>query len=185
MGKNVHISLVGGQTYPVYLGIAEQLADAKPDIVVLVHSASSHAEAQRIAAEFASTGIPFIYEQCDPVNVKQVLDKSRMMAETMSDDDHYTLNLTSGTKVWSIVFHEAFEKKPHVRFICVDQSCVLYDLSTGESRQGDHVDTDRVFRLNGTETLRYFNFNDFTDNDLQVLKKSNGYIMLAMGHSQP
>lgn len=176
---NVHIALVGGQTYPVYLGIAEQLATtkfgseatAKPDKVVLVHSASSHAEAQRIAAEFSSTGIPFIYEQCDPVNVKQVLDKSRMMAETMSDDDHYTLNLTSGTKVWSIVFHEAFEKKPHVRFIYVDQSCVLYDLSTGESRQGDHVDTDRVFRLNGTETLRYFNFNDFTDNDLQVLKK--------------
>ena len=45
---NVHIALVGGQTYPVYLGIAE----TSPDRVILVHSESSLAEAQRIAAEF-------------------------------------------------------------------------------------------------------------------------------------
>lgn len=164
---NVHIALVGGQTYPVYLGIAETL----PDRVILVHSGSSLAEAQRIAGEFKGTGIPFIYEQCDPVNVKQVLEKSRMMAKIMSDDDHYTINLTSGTKVWSILFHEAFETKPQVRFIYVDQSCNIYDLSNGESRLGAPIDTDRVFRLNDTKTLSYLDFKDLTPDDLNVIKE--------------
>ncbi len=163
---NVHIALVGGQTYPVYLGIAE----TSPDMVILMHSASSLAEAQRIANEFKGTRIPFIYEQCDPVNVKQVLEKSRMMAKIMDDDDHYTINLTSGTKVWSILFHEAFETKPHVRFIYVDQSCNIYDLSNGESRQGAPIDTDRVFRLNDTQTLSYLDFKELTPDDLNVIK---------------
>lgn len=162
---NVHIALVGGQTYPVYLGIAE----SSPDRVILVHSESSLAEAQRIAAEFKGSGIPFVYEHCDPVNVKQVLDKTRMMAKIMSDDDHYTINLTSGTKVWSILFHEVFASKPNVKFIYVDQSCSIYDLSNGDSRQGAPIDTDRVFRLNDTSALSYLDFNDLTNDDIKVL----------------
>ena len=162
---NVHIALVGGQTYPVYLGIAE----SSPDRVILVHSASSLAEAQRIANEFKGTGIPFIYEQCDPVNVMQVLDKTRMMAKIMGDEDHYTINLTSGTKVWSILFHEAFETKPDVRFIYVDQSCNIYDLSDGACRMGAPLDTDRVFRLNDTRTLSYLDFEALDADDLRAV----------------
>jgi len=39
----VNISLVGGQTYPVYLGIAE----SKPDKVILIHSEKSKGEVER------------------------------------------------------------------------------------------------------------------------------------------
>ncbi len=164
---NVHIALVGGQTYPVYLGIAE----TAPDRVILVHSRSSLAEAQRIAAEFKGSGIPFIYEQCDPVNVKQVLDKTRMMAKIMSDDDHYTINLTSGTKVWSIIFHEAFESKPHVQFIYVDQNCTIYDMSCGDIISGTTaVDMNRIFRLNNTSILKCLSFDELTDNDIDAIK---------------
>lgn len=162
---NVHIALVGGQTYPVYLGIAE----TSPDRVMLVHSRSSLAEAQRIAAEFSGTGISFAYELCDPVNVKQVLEKTRMLAEVLSDEDHYTINLTSGTKVWSILFHEAFATKPHVRFIYVDQSCNIYDLSNGDSHPGAPVDTDRVFRLNNTVALSYRDFKELTPEDINAI----------------
>lgn len=162
---NVHIALVGGQTYPVYLGIAE----TSPDRVMLVHSRSSLDEAQRIAAEFKGTGIPFLFEPCDPVNVKQVLEKTRMLNKVLSDDDHYTINLTSGTKVWSILFHEAFGTKPHVKFIYVDQSCSIYDLSNGDCRLGAPIDTDRVFRLNDTSALDYLDYGDLTDDDMAAL----------------
>lgn len=163
---NVHIALVGGQTYPVYLGIAE----TSPDRVILVHSQSSLPEAQRIAAEFKGSGIPFMYEQYDPVNVTQVLDKSRMMAKIMSDEDYYTINLTSGTKVWSILFREAFASKPNVKFIYVDQSCYIYDLSNGDSRQGAAINPDCVFRLNGIGAINYLNYSDLNDSDLNVLR---------------
>lgn len=163
---NVHIALVGGQTYPVYLGIAE----TSPDRVILVHSKSSLPEAQRIAAEFKGSGIPFVYEQYDPVNVTQVLDKSRMMAKIMSNEDHYTINLTSGTKVWSILFREAFASKPNVKFIYVDQSCTIYDLSNGDSWQGTAINMDRVFRLNGIGAPKYLQYTDLTDEDLKVVR---------------
>lgn len=169
---HVHIALVGGQTYPVYLGIAE----TSPDRVVLVHSPSSAGEAHRIADEFKGNGVPFLFEVCDPVNVKQVLDKTRMMARIMSDDDDYTINLTSGTKVWSILFREAFATKGHVKFIYVDQSCTLYDLSNGDSREGAAIDTDRVFRLNDTSALSYLDYNDLTDDDMKVLGAVKGLI---------
>lgn len=162
----IHIALVGGQTYPVYLGIAE----TSPDKVILVHSTSSLAEAQRIAAEFEGSGIPFSFEQCDPVNVKLVLEKTRELSEAMGDEDQFIINLTSGTKVWSILFHEAFETKPHVQFIYVDQSCSIYDLSNGDSRQGDMLDTDLVFRLNDTRAVSYMEFNDLTDEDLDAIR---------------
>lgn len=162
----IHIALVGGQTYPVYLGIAE----TSPDKVMLVHSASSLAEAQRIAAEFEGSGIPFSFEQCDPVNVKLVLEKTRELSEAMGDDDQFIINLTSGTKVWSILFHEAFETKSNVKFIYVDQSCSIYDLSNGDSRQGAMIDTDRVFRLNDTNALRYLDYKDLTEEDMDALK---------------
>lgn len=168
--ETIHIALVGGQTYPVYLGIAE----TSPDKVLLVHSASSLAEAQRIAAEFEGSGIPFSFEQCDPVNVKLVLDKTRELSEAMGNENQFIINLTSGTKVWSILFHEAFETKPNVKFIYVDQSCSIYDLSNGDSRQCTLLDTDRVFRLNNTRALRYLDFNDLTDEDLAAIRAIRG-----------
>ena len=169
---NVHIALVGGQTYPVYLGIAE----TAPDRVMLVHSPSSAGEAKRIAAEFKGNGVPFLFEQCDPVNVKQVVEKARLLARIMSDEDHYTVNLTSGTKVWSILFYEAFAAKPNVKFIYVDQSCTLYDLANGDSREGAAIDTDRVFRLNDTRAESYLDFKEMTEDDMKVLGALKGLI---------
>ena len=162
----IHIALVGGQTYPVYLGIAE----TSPDKVMLVHSASSLAEAQRIAAEFEGSGIPFSFEQCDPVNVKQVLEKTRELSEAMGDEDQFIINLTSGTKVWSILFHEAFESKPHVQFIYVDQNCNVYDMSSGDTMCGTTIDMNRIFKLNNTSILSCMDFGELSGDDLDAIK---------------
>lgn len=161
----MHIALVGGQTYPVYLGIAE----TSPDRVLLVHSADSLAEARRIAAEFDGTGLDFDYEEFDPVNVTQVLEKANALAQSLGDDHHYTINLTSGTKVWSILFRETFASKPDVKFIYVDQSCSIYDLSSGEVKETEMVEMDRVFRLNNTSVLKSMDFHRLTEEDLNAI----------------
>lgn len=44
---HIHISLIGGQSYPVYLGIA----DLNPDGIILIHSSQSREEAERIQQE--------------------------------------------------------------------------------------------------------------------------------------
>lgn len=163
---NVHIALVGSQTYPVFLGIAE----TSPDIVVLVHSSTSLAEAQRIAAEFEGSGTEFRYEQFDPVDAAQVLDKARSLAQSLDDGHYFTVNLTGGTKVWSILFREAFASKPHVKFIYVDQTCAFYDLSNMEkSDVSTAVDINRIFRLNNTSILKSMDFNQLTEEDLNAI----------------
>ena len=162
---NVHIALVGGQTYPVYLGIAE----TSPDRVILVHSLDSLVEARRIAAEFDGTDLAFDYEEFDPVNVTQVFEKANALAQSLGDDHHYTINLTSGTKVWSILFRETFASKPDVKFIYVDQSCSIYDLSSGEVKETEMVEMDRVFRLNNTSVLKSMDFHRLTEEDLNAI----------------
>ena len=171
---NIHIALVGGQTYPVYLGIAE----TSPDRVILVHSADSLVEARRIAAEFDGTGLAFDYEEFDPVNVTEVLEKANALAQSLDDDHHYTINLTSGTKVWSILFREAFASKPSVKFIYVDQSCSIYDLSSGEVKETEMVEMDRVFRLNNTSVLNSSDFHNLTEDDLNAIPAIR-YLYLA------
>lgn len=162
----IHITLVGAHTYPVYLGIVE----TSPDEVLLVHSANSLAEAQRIAAEFEGSGIPFSFEEYDPVNVMQVLEKTRELSEAMGDEDQFIINLTSGTKVWSILFHEAFESKPHVQFIYVDQNCNVYDMTTGDTMCGTTIDMNRIFKLNNTSILSCMDFGELSGDDLDAIK---------------
>ena len=163
---NVHITLVGKQTYPVYLGIAE----TSPDRVILVHSSTSIAEAQRVAEEFGKAEVEFDYVELDPVNVMEVLHRTFELAQSLSDEDYYTINLTSGTKVWSILFHEAFESKSHIQFIYVDQICTVYDLSNGEILDSAWVEMERVFRLNNTSVLNSLDFKDLTTDDLNNIK---------------
>ena len=103
----VNISLVGGQTYPVYLGIAE----SKPDKVILIHSEKSKEEAERIAKE---TNLPTEYKPFDPVDVAKVFAQARNIAKLLSADDQYVINITSGTKVWTIVFYEVFKGLEHL-----------------------------------------------------------------------
>lgn len=162
---NINISLVGGQTYPVYVGIVEKNFDK----IIFVHSDNSKEEVERISREVK---VQTEYALFDPVNLKNVFSKAEKMAESLSSDNEYTINITSGTKVWAVVFYEIFNRFENVEFIYVDQNNTIYNLKKNIQYQAKAVlDTNLVFRLNGTSLIDYNNFSDYTIEDEKVCEQ--------------
>jgi hypothetical protein len=159
----INISLVGGQTYPVYLGIAE----SKPDKVVLVHSETSKGEAERIAKE---TNVPTEYKPFDPVDVTKVFAQARNLVKSISADDHYVINITSGTKVWTIVFYEVFKGLENVEFIYIDQNNNMYNFTTNKVEHvKSQLNTELVLKLNGTHIVSSTKFREYTPDDMRTI----------------
>ena len=87
---HIHISLIGGQSYPVYLGIA----DLNPDGIILIHSSQSREEAERIQQEIDA---PTHLLEFDPVDIQSIYHQLEKNFTRLSSDDIYTVNITGGT----------------------------------------------------------------------------------------
>lgn len=162
---NIHISLVGGQAYPVYLGIMDQ----KPDKVILVCSPQSKEIGERVAACIPQD---VEYLELDPVKLQDIYDGVHTLADHLSPDDTCTINISGGTKLWSIVFYDCFRDKANAGFMYVDQNCYIYNLNTRECRFSEvSLDTDTLLKLNGSDVKSYIPFEDYTDEDIEVLQK--------------
>ena len=142
---NIHIALIGGQAYPAYLGIADQ----QPDEVILVHSNSTKNEAERIQLELLDGNIRLM--EFDPVNIDRIFRQTRNLLSKVDAEHIYTINITSGTKLWTIAFYECFKNVANAKLIYIDQNNRIYDLSTMDSLLSTvQLNMDLLFRLNGT-----------------------------------
>ena len=104
--KKVHISLVGGQPIPVYIGIKN---DGQASTIVLVCSPQSHDEAERIKEQFPKRNIEI--QECHPTDLLQIEALAVSLKERFEDCE-ITVNLTGGTKLWSISFYSVFSEMP-------------------------------------------------------------------------
>lgn len=158
----IHITLVGGQTEPEYLGII----DEKPDKVVFVCSEQSKEEIDKITACLEK----YIYDTfiIDPVNIIEIDKKITELYETYTDNE-VSINLTSGTKIWSIIVYSVFSKHKNVKFLYIDQNNNVTNIINKESHK-IHMDVGMKFKLNGNELSHYRDFNIYTKEDFEVLK---------------
>lgn len=159
--SKIHITLVGGQTEPEYLGII----DEKPEKVVFICSEQSKEDIENITACLENC----IYDTVimDPVNITDIESKSTELYETYINDE-ISINLTSGTKIWSIIVYSVFSKHNNVKFIYIDQNNNVTNLINKESHKID-MDVDIKFRLNGNELNHYKDFKNYTEDDFKVL----------------
>ncbi|MBR6926634.1 MAG: DUF1887 family protein [Bacteroidaceae bacterium] len=157
-----HIALVGGQPVPVYIGIED---DAQAQDVVLVCSRDSYVEAKRIKETLPARDISI--EQCSPVDLHEIEDLAARLKEQFADYE-LTLNLTSGTKLWTLSFFRIFADAPAVRFIYVDQNNVITDIVCKTSHTAQ-IDTLTRIALYGTPLKSYRALNDYTQADFQAI----------------
>jgi hypothetical protein len=75
----LHISLVGGQTAPVYQGIIH----ANPDKVILIHSGDTLEQAERIKAEIVNE-VELV--QFSPVNLLEIYSKLKEIKSNINKD---------------------------------------------------------------------------------------------------
>lgn len=165
--KHIHIALVGGAPTPVYQGILY----AKPDLVFLVCSETTHAVAENIKCQLPmmEDGDVIIYDLSD-TDMTQMENVAREIAEIIPDDTDVSLNLSSGLKVWTLVFNNVFrELKPHALIFCMNQQGRVFNMLTGKADEQVQFDMETQFALLGHEVASYTPYSDYTDEDLQVL----------------
>ena len=78
--RKVHISLVGGQPIPIYVGIKD---DGQANTVVLVCSAQSEEETERIKMQFPKRDV--IVEECPPTDLLSIECLAQKLKEQYSD----------------------------------------------------------------------------------------------------
>lgn len=162
--KKVHITLVGGQTMPVYLGIAEM----KPDEVILVHSSSTKSQAKQISEEYSE--ITSLIE-FPPVGMEKIDSKVNELLESKKDTQ-VSINLTSGIKTWTIAFALQAQKWRNVSLIYVDQNCVFYNYTDGNEWDTKQIlDTETLMKYNGQVSKQHLLLSDYTAEDLKALQK--------------
>ena len=162
--KKVHITLVGGQPVPVYIGIKD---DGQASTIVLVCSPQSKTEAERIHKQFPKRNI--LVKECSPVELDDIENLAIELFKGYSDYEK-TINLTSGTKLWSLTFFRVFNQDKNSHFIYIDQNNQITDILTKDSHRGA-INTLKRFELYGTPLTSFCMLEEYDDEDLFVAKE--------------
>lgn len=161
MATKLHISLVGGQTAPVYQGIVY----ANPDKVILIHSSDTLEQAMRIKSEIA---FAVNLEEFDPVDINKIFQKIDQLFKQIDAETALSINLSSGTKPWALAFYSKFVGKDNVALFYVDQNARIWDFKT--LKFVDAIfNIDAQFRLYGNPLNNYTRLADYTDEDFNIL----------------
>lgn len=172
--RKVHIALVGGQPAPVYLGIKD---DGQANTVVLVCSPQSRIEAERIKSQFSKRSV--IIKECHPVALQEIEAVAIELYTKYADYD-IVVNLTSGTKLWSITFFRVFNQSVHSHFIYIDQNNFITDILTKETHLGA-INTLKRFELYGTPLTSFHVLDEYDEDDvtaskdIELLRQKNRY----------
>lgn len=158
----IYIALVGGQPVPVYAG----LRYVNPDKMILICSDESREEAERIKSLFEGETEVI---SCDPVDLKSIRWLGNKLSEQYAVED-IVLNVSSGTKAWSIVFYDVFRDNKQVQTIYIDQNNRCHDFMTGESVQLN-LEKDIHYKLYGSLISFYTPFTDYTIDDEKVVSE--------------
>ena len=166
--KIVHIALVGGQTMPVYLALRESDADK----TILIHSSSTKSEAEKIekdlTEEIGQVEVELIeFPPFDFIKIRELADNLL----TEYSEWGIEINLSSGTKPWSIVFAMLAGKYDNVQLMYVDQNSIIYNYTASQQHLAAPMDGGiaQILRYNQTEVESYANLKDYNDSDRQLL----------------
>lgn len=159
----IHITLVGGQTTPVYQGILH----SNPDRVILIHSQQSENEANRIYAE---VDVSCELRKFDPVDLTQIIGAIQNIKNSIKESDEISINFSSGTKPWALLFYSLFVNEPHATLLVIDQNNTVWNLKTHESAEVK-FDMDVQFRLLGNELNDFRKPEDYTEADAKLIQQ--------------
>lgn len=160
----VHITFVGGQTSPVYLGISA----TNPDFVVFICSSNSKNQVPQIVSEIKGTNIKYeISEPLEATDPKPIQARAEELKQRFSNDE-IVVNISSGTKSWSHIFGRVFDGQSNAKIIYIDQNNYLWDYQTMEGVQIQGLDIARMFRLNNNVPSSFHNITEYTPEDAKV-----------------
>lgn len=81
------------------------------------------------------------------------------------------VNLTSGTKPWTIVFSVLSVKYNNVQLYYSDQNNVVYNYNSCEKHTSRNLSIAELFRYNQSEVKSYVSLGEYTEKDMQVMQQ--------------
>lgn len=159
---NIHITLVGGQTAPVYQGILY----SNPDKVIFIHSTETTEQTKILIKEIS---IPSDMMLFDAVSFDKISNSINTLLQNIRNEDFISINFTSGTKPWSVFFCDLFRTRSNTQLFYIDQNANLWDMRTLTSSKIP-FNMEVQFRLYGNPLEHYTPLSSITNNDISVIK---------------
>lgn len=165
----LHISLVGGQPMPSYLGII----DDNPDETILIYSSKSERQANIITKTIQKN----FGKMCKKVkfnafNIGNIKSQIKELDRDIAQYDHITINLSSGSKPWSILFYEYFKEKRNIDCLYIDQNNNVWNLENNNCHKIEYVPSFiEIFSLNETKIKSHIDFNIYTNEDFEAIEQ--------------
>lgn len=153
---------------PVFVGIRESGADE----LILVHSNETKSVANLIAkyaAEFTGIEIRMLeIPAVDYNTAKRTLDNELKCYA----DEEVTVNISGGSKPWSIAVALLSSKYKNVTLIYIDQNCRIYNLSKEESQMVQPFDGGirQILDYNMNSTESHIELTSYTEQDLNIIE---------------
>lgn len=163
MNRKIHITLVGGQTMPVYLGIKY----AKPELVVFICSGDSEKKISPIEGLLGD--VDSEKKEFDTSDFQKIENATQDCFKQYSDDE-VSINLSGGLKPWTYYFIRKFIPHKNVKMFYVDQNCIVHDFETKEEQQLE-ISIEEQLSLTEANMLSHKSVNNYTDEDFEVIEQ--------------
>ena len=162
--SKIHITLVGGQPAPIYMGVIA----TRPDKVVYIYSHDTASVLDKLKNEIRIASEEHLLDVTNPNKIRQCAE---MLAERYKADE-VTVNISSGLKSWSHWFGIVFDKCANAAVVYMDQNNTLWNYHTMQASSGYTFDMHTLFRLYGNSIdNNYTPFSEYTDEDFAAIKK--------------
>jgi len=152
---------------PTYISILRY----NPDKIILIHSQQSLDSAKAIAGRYPGKSS---LKALDPVDVNLIYDGVRKILEELAGKE-VIVNVSSGTKPWSIVFAELAKDLENVSIVYVDQNNRITDFKTKEVAAFDeHLSVRRLIAYNGNEPSSLVSLAEIPKSDIDIMEDVMG-----------
>ncbi len=161
--RKIHISLVGGQTMPIYIGFQA----TGYDLALLVHSKESMKEAKHIKANIQKAAL---YE-LPTVDYDNILIQSEALLNQFKDDEVF-VNVSGGIKTWTVAFTFLSVSRSNVTLIYIDQNNDCIDLTHKKKQIGNyHLGITDILRYNHQKPSGNTPLSTYTSRDVKAMKQ--------------
>ncbi|HRG58684.1 MAG TPA: DUF1887 family CARF protein [Bacteroidia bacterium] len=155
------ITLIGGQSLPVYIGVMEK----NPDVVHVLYSKDSK-EQYALLKNSLPTKVIHSY-QIDPFNYEEIKAKAEEIIFN-NDKDDFELNITGGTKIMAIACQQVFNDLKFPIFY-IDQKHVLFDITDKKSNPTKtKITIDTFLKISGHTKYQIGKLSDFTTEEINL-----------------
>lgn len=161
--SKINISLVGRQTMPVYVGLEVE----KFDLIILIHSSETKDEAAKICR---NNNIKMKMVEISAVDYTAASAKACELLDELIQDE-VMLNVTSGTKPWSVAFAMQSVGRKNVTVFYIDQNNIYRDMTHHVSKDLElNLDISTLLKYHNQYGYTHVNLSEYTDEDRKVLK---------------